>query len=220
MNHRSCVPFDVSSALSQPPVDEDKRTLTSAALGHITPSPMDDDIPLLDSSIDRELDDINDLRFVDGLSVTETIPMPSLDHIETEKLSLEKLPLDEEMEVVVKSDDLMTPTPGLFESPVPTSGVQNQWGMTFIEPKEASVHAASFSSIRPIPLIPPSKQSGKRKLANKLKVNVGLNWKGEHRKLGWSKQDLMQLDLRVPKCKQALRNPIYNLANFRQPSLV
>ena len=167
INHRACLSFDddeVSSVLSSQP----SQTLT-AAVGR-TPSPMDDDAMMV-PSIDREMEEWNP-PFDGELDVpfTETIPMPCLEHIETEKLSLEKLPLDEEMEVVVKSDDMMT-DPSLLESPVRTSVPQGQWGVAFMEPKGISVAPAPFGSIRPLPLTLP-KQSAKRKLTSKVKVGL------------------------------------------------
>ena len=151
------------------PPEEDKRTLTIAA-GRISPSIMDDDL-LLDS----HLDDLNALRHFDtvlDVTDTETIPMPNLDNIEPEKLPLsEKLPLDEEMEVVVKPDHEldMLPSGASLAEPcsLPSFSVANQ-----LMDRQLSIPKApppSYYSPRNS-LITPPKLSGKRKLTSKIKV--------------------------------------------------
>lgn len=148
-------------SLDYPP--EDKRTLTIAA-GRMSPCNMDEDL-LLPS----HLDDLNPLRHFDPVldeNDTETIPIPSLVNIEPEKLSLgEKLPLDEEMEVVVKPDHelemLATPADLSDSCSLPSFSVMDRH---LTEPKAP---APSYYQHRHIT---PPKMSGKRKLTSKLKV--------------------------------------------------
>lgn len=149
LNHKNNLSFDASSINDVDPTmlasgDEDKRTLTSAAIGRITPSPMDEDLTLIHSSIVANLDDLPGLRpFEDSL-------MDSLD-------SDSKLPLDEEMEAVMKPElDIFDTSSGLPESP-PTSDHTN-------EPK-----ALPAPPFRPLGFTPP-KTGGKRKLGPRLKV--------------------------------------------------
>lgn len=159
---------DMDMSLDCPP-EEDKRTLTIAA-GRMSPCNMDVDL-LLDS----HLDDLNTLRHFDpvlDVTDTETIPMPNLDNIEPEKLPLsEKLPLDEEMEVVVKPDhelDMLSSGAGLSEPcSLPSFSVASQ-----LMDRHLSVPKAPTPSYyQPRnSLITPPKISGKRKLTNKIKV--------------------------------------------------
>ena len=153
LNHKNSLSFDASSINDVDPtmlasVDEDKRTLTSAAIGRITPSPMDEDLNLIHNSIVTNMigDDLTGLRpFEDSL-------MDSLD-------SDSKLPLDEEMEAVMKPElDIFDPSTGLPESP-PTSDHTN-------EPK-----ALTAPIYRPLGFTPP-KTGGKRKLGPRLKVGI------------------------------------------------
>ena len=148
------------------PPEEDKRTLTMA--GRMSPCNEDEDL-LLDS----HLDDLNALRPFDPvLDDTEMIPMPNLDNIEPEKLPLsEKLPLDEEMEVV-KSDELdihvLSSAASLSEAcSLPSFSVASQ-----LMDRHLSVPKAPAPSYyQPHhSLITPPKLPGKRKLASKLKV--------------------------------------------------
>ena len=146
--------------------EEDKRTLTIAA-GRMSPCNMDDDL-LLPSS----LDDLNPLRHFDPvLDVTETIPIPNLDNIEPEKLPLsgsEKLPLDEEMEVVVKTDhelEMLTTSADLSDScSLPSFSVMDRH---LSEPK-ATTHSSYYQPRNSY--ITPPKIAGKRKLTGKVKV--------------------------------------------------
>ena len=157
---------DIDMNLYCPP-EEDKRTLTIAA-GHI--DDMDEDL-LLDS----HLGDLNTLRHFDpvlDVTDTETIPMPNLDNIEPEKLPLsEKLPLDEEMEVVVKPDhelDMLTSGTNLPEPcSLPSFSVASQlMDRNLTVPK---VPAPNYYQPRNT-LITPPKMLGKRKLTTKIKV--------------------------------------------------
>ena len=143
---------------------EDKRTLTIAAES-TSPCNMDEDL-LLPSN----LDDLNPLRHFDpvlDVTDTETIPIPSLDNIEPEKLSLgEKLPLDEEMEVVVKPDHEleMLATPDLPDT-LPSFAVMDR----HLSQPKAPVpnyyhHRNSYFT--------PPKVAGKRKFTGKIKVCV------------------------------------------------
>jgi len=148
------------------PAEEDKRTLTMA--GRMSPRNEDEDL-LLDS----HLDDLNSLRPFDPvLDVTETIPMPNLDNIEPEKLPLsEKLPLDEEMEVV-KSDELdmhvLPSAASLSEAcSLPSFSVASQLMDRHLSVPKAP--APSYYQPRPS-LITPPKLPGKRKLTSKIKV--------------------------------------------------
>ena len=146
---------------------EDKRTLTMAA-GRMSPCNMDEGL-LLSS----HLDDLNPLRHFDpvlDVTDTETIPIPNLDNIEPEKLSLgEKLPLDEEMEVVVKPDNeldmLATPADLTDSCSLPSFSVMDRH---LSEPKAPPPiyyqHRNSY--------ITPPKVSGKRKLTGKIKVCI------------------------------------------------
>lgn len=153
------------------PPEEDKRTLTIAA-GRMSPCNMDDDL-LLDS----HLDDINALRHFDpvlDVTDTETIPMPNLDNIEPEKLQLsEKLPLDEEMEVVVKPDhelDIYTQAGSLSEPcSLPSLSVASQLMDRQLTVPRAPVPA--YYSPRNSLMTPP-RLSGKRKLTSKIRVGL------------------------------------------------
>lgn len=148
--------------------EEDKRTLTIAA-GCMSPVNMDDDL-LLSSS----LDDLNPLRHFDpvlDVTDTETIPIPNLDNIEPEKVQLsEKLPvpLDEEMEVVVKPDhelDMLATSADLSDScSLPSFSVVDRH---LSEPKAPTPsHYQHHNSF-----VTPPKILGKRKLApGKVKV--------------------------------------------------
>lgn len=157
--------------------EEDKRTLTIAA-GCMSPVNMDDDL-LLSSS----LDDLNPLRHFDpvlDVTDTETIPIPNLDNIEPEKVQLsEKLPvpLDEEMEVVVKPDhelDMLATSADLSDScSLPSFSVVDRH---LSEPKAPTPsHYQHHNSF-----VTPPKILGKRKLApGKVKVchyNVSQSW--------------------------------------------
>lgn len=147
------------------PPEEDKRTLTIAA-GRMSPCNIDDDLLL-----GPHLDDISALRHFDPvLDDTETIPMPNLDNIEPEKLQLsEKLPLDEEMEVVVKPDhelDLLTHTAGLTEPcSLPSLSVTNQ-----LMDRQLTVPKAPMPNYYSPRNYHPPKLSGKRKLSSKIRV--------------------------------------------------
>lgn len=143
---------------------EDKRTLTIAAES-TSPCNMDEDL-LLPSN----LDDLNPLRHFDpvlDVTDTETIPIPSLDNIEPEKLSLgEKLPLDEEMEVVVKPDHEleMLATPDLPDT-LPSFAVMDR----HLSQPKAPVpnyyhHRNSYFT--------PPKVAGKRKFTGKIKTRA------------------------------------------------
>lgn len=151
------------------PPEEDKRTLTIAA-GRMSPCNMDEDL-LLDS----HLDDLNALRHFDpvlDVTDTETIPMPNLDNIEPEKLPLsEKLPLDEEMEVVVKPDhelDMLSSGAGLSEPcSLPSFSIASQLMDRHLSVPKAP--APSYYQPRNS-LITPPKISGKRKLTSKIRV--------------------------------------------------
>lgn len=154
INHKNSLSFDPSSIndVDQPmcsSIDEDKRTLTSAAIGRITPSPMDEDLTLMQTNLDNSIDDLPVLRpFEDSL-------MDSLD-------SDSKLPIDEEMESVMKPDlDMFDSNSGLPESP-PTSDHMNEHKL---------MSASSFRSLN----FTPPKTGGKRKLGPKLKVRIDRN---------------------------------------------
>ena len=164
---------DVDMSLNHP-LEEDKRTLTMA--GRMSPCNADEDLPLLDSQLDKDLDDMNPLRHFESVLAdvtdTETIPMPNLDNIEAEKLPLsEKLPLDEEMEVVVKPDhelDLLSTPVGLSEScPLPSFATANQLlDRHLVVPKLTT--PGLFPSNNSFAT--PPKISGKRKMTGKMKV--------------------------------------------------
>lgn len=145
---------------------EDKRTLTIAA-GRTSPINTDEDL-LLPS----HLDDMNPLRHFDpvlDVTDTETIPIPNLDNIEPEKLSLEKLPLDEEMEVVVKPEhelEMLANPADLSDScSLPSFSVMDRH---LSEPKPP---APSYYQHRNFYITPP-KVSVKRKLTGKIKVST------------------------------------------------
>lgn len=143
---------------------EDKRTLTIAA-GRTSPCNMDEDL-LLPSN----LDDLNPLRHFDpvlDVTDTETIPIPNLVNIEPEKLSLgEKLPLDVEMEVVVKPDnELEILAPPDLSDTLPSFSVMDRH---LSQPKAPTPnyyhHRNSY--------ITPPKVAGKRKFSGKIKVCI------------------------------------------------
>ena len=144
--------------------EEDKRTLTIAA-GRTSPCNMDEDL-LLPSS----LDDLNPLGHFDpvlDVTDTETIPIPNLDNIEPEKLSFgEKLPLDEQMEVVVKPDHEleMLPTHDLSVA-LPSFSVMDRH---LSQPKAPTpnyyLHRNSYFT--------PPKVAAKRKFTGRIKVCI------------------------------------------------
>ena len=130
--------------------EEDKRTLTSAAIGRITPSPMDEDLNLI--GLDSNLDELSSLRpFGDSLMDPESLPLGT----DT------KLSLDEEMESVMKPDlDIFESSSGLPDSPPPSDHAN-----------EAKHHPShTFRSFA----ITPPKTGGKRKLGPKLKVKISI----------------------------------------------
>ena len=138
------------------------------AAGRMSPCNMEEGL-LLPS----HLDDLNPLRHFDpvlDVTDTETIPIPNLDNIEPEKLSLgEKLPLDEEMEVVVKPDNeldmLATPADLTDSCSLPSFSVMDRH---LSEPKAPT---PSYYQHRNSYITPP-KVSGKRKLTGKIKVCI------------------------------------------------
>lgn len=149
MNHKDSLSFDDQSMNDDPVMttsgEEDKRTLTSAAIGRITPSPMDEDLNLI--GLDSNLDDLSLRPFGDSL-------------MDPDLGTDSKLPLDEEMESVMKPDlDMFESSSGLPDSPPPSDHTN-----------EAKVNLSH--SFRSFAMLTPPKTGGKRKLGPKLKVNI------------------------------------------------
>lgn len=160
---------DVDSVYSHQS-EEDKRTLTSAAIGRITPSPMEEGMPVFSTE-----DDL--LVFEDRFDTIDDEVMGSISPMldtDTDKPFHGKLPLDEEMDIVKSDVEIFGSSTGLSQSP-PTLPYGNQ-----LQPLASVVKASrSDTPTTPIrrggftpPLITPPKTGGKRKLPGKMKVYI------------------------------------------------
>ncbi|XP_031573347.1 uncharacterized protein LOC116307296 isoform X3 [Actinia tenebrosa] len=152
LNHKDSLSFE-DQCMNDDPVmttsgEEDKRTLTSAAIGRIIPSPMDEDLNLI--GLNSNLDELSLRPFGDSLMDPETLPLGTVS----------KLPLDEEMESVMKPDlDMFESSSGLPDSPPPSDHANE-------------AKAAPIQPFRSLVAITPPKTGGKRKLGPKLKAKT------------------------------------------------
>ena len=176
MNHESSLTLpindrfeDVDSVYSHQS-EEDKRTLTSAAIGRITPSPMDEGMPIFKDNDEDCL--LFEDRFV-SLDDEVMDQMPMLEPY-TDKPILGKLPLDEEMEIVKPDVEIFGSSSGLSQSPTPVSyahPLQPLPPVAKVSRSNTPTTPSRLSSFTP-PLVTPPKSAGKRKLPGKMKVGI------------------------------------------------
>ena len=157
---------DVDSVYSHQS-EEDKRTLTSEAIGRITPSPMEEGMPSLKYDEDYLVFD----RFSGYEDEVMDSISPMLD-TDADKPILEKLPLDEEMEIVKPEEEIFGSSSGLSHSP-PTLTYGNQLqplsSVAKVSRSDTPTTPSRVSGFTP-PLVTPPKTAGKRKLPGKMKV--------------------------------------------------